>query len=46
MPLAADPPQPDAPVNESLPFTDVAPGLPQPEPGKRGPGRPRKDPPN
>lgn len=43
---AADPPQPDAPVNESLPFTDVAPGLPQPEPGKRGPGRPRRDTPN
>lgn len=43
---AVDPPQPDTPVNESLPFTDVAPGLPQPEPGKRGPGRPRKDPPN
>jgi hypothetical protein len=36
----------DPPADESLPFVDVAPGLPQPEPPKRGPGRPRKDPPN
>jgi hypothetical protein len=34
---AVDPPQPDAPVNESLPF-DGAP------PAKRGPGRPRNVP--
>ena len=37
VPPAADPPQPDAPINESLP-SDGAP------PGKRGPGRPRNVP--
>ena len=44
VPPAADPPNPDAPVNESLPTADVLPPLPQPEPGKRGPGRPKNVP--